>query len=81
MIRPAPSILRLVRDDEWLVRREPLPARLIGEDPVPVVTWLDVRDETGVEAGVETGVEVRLAPVCAVGLDRAFASAWPQRSQ
>jgi hypothetical protein len=73
--------LRLVRDDEWLVLREPLPARLIGDDPVPVVTWLDVREEAGVEAGVETGVEVRLAPLSAVALDRAFTSAWPQTSQ
>ena len=40
VIRPAPSCLRLVRDEEWLVRREPFPARLIGDEPVPVVTWL-----------------------------------------
>lgn len=49
VISPAPSCLRVVREDEWLVRRDPLPARLTGDEPVPVVIWLDVRceDELG----------------------------------
>jgi hypothetical protein len=57
-----------------------LPARLIGEDPVPVVIWLEVRDETGEETGLETGVEAT-RPLPAAAVDFAFGSAWPQMSQ
>lgn len=74
VMRPAPSILRLVRDDEWLVRREPFPARVIGDDPVPVVTWLDVREDTGADTGMERTARGAV-------IDRAFASACPQTSQ
>jgi hypothetical protein len=40
--------LRLVREEEWLLRFEPNPPRLIGEDPVPVVIEDEdvVREET-----------------------------------
>jgi hypothetical protein len=57
--------LRLVREEEWLVRFEPVPPRLMGDDPVPVVIEADdvARAETGA---------VRLG---------AFASAWPHASQ
>jgi hypothetical protein len=58
-----------VREEEWLVRFEPKPPRLIGEDPVPVVIEDEevVREETPATA--------------AALLPGAFASAWPQASQ
>ena len=88
VIRPAPSCLREVREDEWLVLREPFPARLIGDDPVPVVTWLEMPDDaraegvlllSGLAPGTPTeGTPTEDMPTEAV-LD--FGSARPQTSQ
>jgi len=64
---PAPSCFRVVREEEWLVRREPLVERLIGDDPVPVV----IGAEDVELARAET-------PELAVA---ALASAWPQTLQ
>jgi hypothetical protein len=69
VISPAPSCFRLVREEEWLVLREPVEERLTGDDPVPVV--LEVED-------VEL---VRMEPPARAALAPAFGSAWPQVSQ
>ncbi len=69
VMSPAPSCLRLVREEEWLVRRVPFAARLTGDDPVPVVMWLEVRVETGAAA---------LCPVPAAAAVLDFGSASPQ---
>ena len=66
---PAPSCFRVVREEEWLLRREPFDDRLTGDDPVPVVMALD------------DVALVRAAAVGAVLAARAFASAWPQTLQ
>jgi hypothetical protein len=59
--------LRVVREDEWLVRRTPFDEWLTGDDPVPVVIGAD-------PAVADTGdVTARLAD--------AFTSAWPQTLQ
>jgi hypothetical protein len=63
--RPAPSCFRVVREEEWLVLREPFAEWLTGDDPVPVVM--------AVEA-----VEAASAGSAAAG---AFASAWPHTLQ
>jgi hypothetical protein len=34
--KPAPNWRRVVRELEWLVRREPVAERLMGVEPVPV---------------------------------------------
>ena len=67
-IRPAPSCLREVREEEWLVRREPGEERLTGDDPVPVVM-------------AEENVEVAVAERAVVALVPVRGSAWPQRLQ
>jgi len=75
VMSPAPSALRLVREDEWLVRREPLDERLTGDDPVPVVTAAE--DVELARAEVPAGAAlVELAAILP-----AFASAWPQTLQ
>ncbi len=71
VIKPAPSIFRLVREDERLLRRDPESARLIGDEPVPVVIWLELRAETGVDTGDDAATPAALF----------FGSAWPQTSQ
>jgi hypothetical protein len=65
---PAPSCFRVVREEEWLVLREPLDERLIGDDPVPVVG--DVEEVVRCEA-----------PAAAALAVAALASAWPQTLQ
>jgi hypothetical protein len=68
VISPAPSCLRLVREEEWLVLRDPLPARLMGDEPVPVVGVEEDGRDDGDEAGDEAGALEAVAPL-------AFASA------
>jgi hypothetical protein len=63
--RPAPSCFRVVREEEWLVRREPCDEWLTGDDPVPVVMALE-------------DVEPAYAGTAAAA---AFASAWPHTLQ
>jgi hypothetical protein len=62
--------LRLVRDEEWLVRREPVDERLTGDDPVPVVMAEEKEDVARVAA-----------VAVAVLVTAAFGSAWPHRLQ
>ena len=45
----------------------------MGDEPVPVVTWLEVREDTGVEGALGA-----VPPAAAV---RALGSACPQTSQ
>ena len=66
VIKPAPSCLRLVREDEWLLLREPLLARLMGDEPVPVVIWLDARDDAGAEGALGVDVRWGVTPAAAV---------------
>ena len=58
-----------MRDDEWLVRREPLPARLIGDDPVPVVTWLEVLEETGVDTSLLPAIAGMVTSTTVLAID------------
>jgi hypothetical protein len=62
--------LRVLRDDEWPVRREPFPECPIIDDPVPVVIDDDEVELDRVES-----------PAVAAPPAPAFTSAWPQTSQ
>jgi hypothetical protein len=54
----------------------------MGDEPVPVVIWLELREDAGVETALGTPA---LCPVALAAVDFAaawaFASAWPQTSQ
>jgi hypothetical protein len=78
VIRPAPNCLREVRDDEWLVLREPLPPRLIGDEPVPVVIWLGLPVDARADGVLLLDT---FGGLTAAAADLDFGSAWPQRSQ
>jgi len=67
---PAPSCFRVVREEEWLVLREPFVERLTGDDPVPVV--MGAEDVELARAETPELAELAVA---------AFASAWPQTLQ
>jgi hypothetical protein len=59
-----------VREEAWLVRRDPFDERLIGEDPVPVV----IAEE---DVGLAAAHDPALAAVAAAP----FEAAWPHTLQ
>jgi len=85
VMRPAPSCLRLVRDEEWLDRFVPFDEWLTGEEPVAVVTAVEDTDVEDV-AGEDDGPLPDEAPLFPKrtppdGAAAAFAPAWPHTLQ
>ena len=82
VIKPAPSCLRVLRDEEWEVRRDPLALRLTGDDPVPVgiadpVVMAELRFAMPAVAVGAVPALAKAGPVTATGRG----SACPQTSQ